>query len=348
MRRGFGCLFGLFFLAVVVTVVALTSVVLSALGVFGAGHPFFRPAAAVVFLIFAVVFFGAVTRPLRRTVGVLDELVRAVRRVEAGDYTVRVAQPWPRRGPRALNELVRGFDTMAARLQADREQRRSLLADVSHELRTPLSVIRGEVEAMVDGVHPPDEEHLTAILEETTVLSRLIEDLRTLTLAEAGALPLHLEPTDLAVTIGEAAAGFRAAATAAGVSIEVDVAEGVPLLDLDPVRMREVVSNLVANALRYTSTGGTIRLEAAVSAGPPGAAGNDIEIRVRDTGAGIAPDVLPHVFDRFAKSPESRGSGLGLAIAKDLVEAHGGTITAESKLGAGSTFRILLPTDRQP
>jgi len=112
--------------------------------------------------------------------------------------------------------------------------------------------------------------------------------------------------------------------------------------------MREVVSNLVANALRYTGAGGTIRLEASVSAGPPGAAGNDIEIRVRDTGAGIAPDVLPHVFDRFAKSPESRGSGLGLAIAKDLVEAHGGTITAESKLGAGSTFRILLPIDREP
>jgi signal transduction histidine kinase len=351
MRRGFGCLFGLFFLSMLVTVVAITSVILSALGVFGQDHPFFRPSAAVVFLILAIVFFGAVTRPLRRTVGVLDELVRAVRRVEAGDYTVRVAQPWPRRGPRALNELVRGFDTMAARLQADREQRRSLLADVSHELRTPLSVIRGEVEAMVDGVHPADEEHLTAILEETTVLSRLIEDLRTLTLAEAGVLPLHVEPTDLAVTIGEAAAGFRAAAAAVGVSIEVDVAEGVPLLDLDPVRMREVVSNLVANALRYTSAGGTIRLEAAVNAGPrdqsdpAGPAGN-VEIRVRDTGAGIAPDVLPHVFDRFAKSPESRGSGLGLAIAKDLVEAHGGTISVESKLGAGSTFRIRLPIER--
>jgi two-component system sensor histidine kinase BaeS len=228
---------------------------------------------------------------------------------------------------------------MAERLEADEKQRRSLLADVSHELRTPLSIVQGNLEALLDGVHPADEAHLASILEETRVLSRLVDDLRTLALSETGSLPLHREPTDVAVLASEVAASFRPAAEAAGVAVEAALDDDLPLLDVDPVRTREVLSNLVANALRYTPSGGRVALSGAVAA--PGR----VRLSVTDTGTGIAPDVLPHVFDRFWKSPDSRGSGLGLPIAKNLVEAHGGEIGAESPPGGGTTIWLTLPVE---
>jgi two-component system sensor histidine kinase BaeS len=228
---------------------------------------------------------------------------------------------------------------MAARLEADETQRRTLLADVGHELRTPLAVLQGNVEAILDGVHEPDAAHLNAILEETRVLSRLVEDLRTLTLSEAGTLALHPEPTDLAVLVGEVVGSFEAAAAVGGVAVTGKVDEDVPLLEVDPVRVREVLVNLVANALRHTPAGGTVDVLAGLD-------GGSVAVVVRDTGVGIEPGLLSQVFDRFAKAPESRGSGLGLAIASGLVEAHGGTITVTSALGEGSTFRFTLPLDR--
>jgi signal transduction histidine kinase len=229
---------------------------------------------------------------------------------------------------------------MAQRLATDERQRRSLLADVSHELRTPLSVVQGNLEALLDGVHPADEAHLASILDETRVLSRLVDDLRTLALSETGSLPLHREPTDVAVLATEVAASFRAAAEAVGVTVDAGVDDDLPLLDVDPVRTREILSNLVANALRYTPRGGAVTLRAALEPGR-----DRVRISVHDTGSGIAPDVLPHVFDRFWKSAESRGSGLGLAIAKNLVEAHGGQIGAESEAGIGTTIWFLLPVE---
>ncbi len=208
---------------------------------------------------------------------------------------------------------------------------------MTHELRTPLTVIQGNLEGLLDGLYPRDDAHLAALLDETRVLSRLVEDLRTLSLAEAGALKLQMEPTDLPTLLGEAAASFRAQAAAAGVALAVECAPDLPLLDIDPVRIREVVSNLVANALRYTPPGGRVRVACA-------AEGAGVAVTVSDTGRGIAPADLPHVFDRFYKSADSRGSGLGLAIAKNLVAAHGGEIAAHSAGvdGEGTTVRFTL------
>jgi signal transduction histidine kinase len=232
---------------------------------------------------------------------------------------------------------------MAERLERDERQRRSLLADVSHELRTPLAVVQGNLEALLDGVYPADEAHLSGLLEETRVLTRLVDDLRTLTLSEAGSLPLHREPTDVAVLAAEVAASFRPAAEAAGVTLTASVDEGVPLLDVDPVRTHEVLTNLVANALRYTPRGGRVTIAGVVETGQRTSQGARVRLAVTDTGPGMAPEVLAHVFERFWKSPDSRGSGLGLAIARNLVEAHGGQIGADSRPGEGTTVWFTLP-----
>jgi two-component system sensor histidine kinase BaeS len=266
----------------------------------------------------------------------LGELVEAAGRVEAGDYSVRV--PVAVGGPGELRDLGRAFNTMTARLEVDETQRRQLLAEISHELRTPLAVIQGNLEGLVDGVYPADEAHLGPILEETRVMARLIEDLRTLSLAEAGTLALHRESTDLGILIADVVGSFRGAADAAGVRLEPTVDDDLPLLDVDPIRIREVLGNLVANALRYAPQGGAIRIRAST--------GKDrVAIEVADDGPGIPPELLATVFERFTKSAESRGSGLGLAIARAIVVAHGGTIHAENSAGAGTTIRVHLPQD---
>jgi len=286
---------------------------------------------------------GLTLLALRRTTAPVGDVMEAAQRVAAGDYGVRVAE----RGPAEVRALARSFNAMTARLQTSDEQRRRLLADVTHELRTPLTVVQGNLEALLDGVYPRDDAHLTSLLEETRVLSRLIDDLRTLSLAESGVLKLQREPTDLGVLLTEAVHAFRAQAQAAGVALRTDLADDLPLLEIDPLRVREVLSNLIANALRYTPPGGTITIMArhAGSHTNPSASQPDraLEIAVHDTGAGIAPEALPHIFDRFYKSEESRGSGLGLAIARSLVLAHGGAITAESERGKGTTIRFTLP-----
>jgi two-component system sensor histidine kinase BaeS len=243
-------------------------------------------------------------------------------------------------GSRSMRALVRAFNGMAARLKLTEEQRRDLMADITHELRTPLTVIQGNLEGMLDGIYPPDETHLKSVLEETQILSRLVDDLRTLALAESGALQLKKEPTDLAVLIGETVSAFRTQADAAGVQIILQTPEGAPLLNLDPERIRQVLSNLIANALRYTPRDGTIRVNFAVTSSP---AGKIAEVIVQDNGKGIAPEVLPHIFNRFYKSRDSSGTGLGLPIARHLIEAHDGTISAESQAGQGTTIRIHLP-----
>jgi len=323
--RGFGCLFGLVFLVVLGSLVAASAFVVSRLG----------PVPGLVVLGLVVAVLVAVGRALRSTGRTLDELVEATRRVEAGDYTVRVG---PRRaGGRSARQLVRGFDTMAARLEADERQRRTLLADVSHELRTPLTVVQGNLEAIIDGVHPSDPAHLAVILDETRVLSRLIDDLRTFALSEAGTLALHREPTDPDVLVGDVVRSFEPAAAAAGVELTAAVEGDLPIVEIDPVRIREVLANLVTNALRHTPSGGRVTLAGAVDDG------RWVRLEVRDTGPGIDPALLPHVFDRFVKGDESRGSGLGLAIARQLVLAHGGEIAAEAPPGGGTTIRVRLP-----
>ena len=169
-------------------------------------------------------------------------------------------------------------------------------------------------------------------------MERLVEDLRTLSLAEAGTLQLHREPTDPDVLLGEVAAGYRAEVARTGVALDLETPDDLPILDIDPVRIREVLANLVGNAFRYTPAGGSITLTGAVTQDR-----RAVTFTVADTGAGIEPELLPNVFDRFAKGRESRGSGLGLAIARDLVIAHGGTIDVGSERGRGTTFEVRLP-----
>src|SRR5205807_6582386 len=225
--------------------------------------------------------------------------------------------------------VARAFNAMGARLEATEARRRSFLADVTHELRTPLSVIRGQAEGITDGLYPGDAVHLAPILDATRSLELLVEDLRTLALTDSGSLTLAREPVDLAPLVNETLASFQAAATAGGVVLSEQVEEGVPVVNVDPGRIRMVLSNLLSNAIRHTAEGGTVTVRAAQ-------AGAMVQVSVVDDGAGIPPGLLPKVFDRFVRGSGSHGSGLGLAIARDLVAAHGGTMAAESQVGVGT------------
>ncbi len=323
-RQGFGCIFGILFLVVAASIVTATASVLSHLG----------PVPVVIAVVAVVAIVAGLLRGVAGAARDLDSMLAATRRVEEGDYGVRLGTTRSDLPP--VQELARGFDTMAARLEADEEQRRTLLADVSHELRTPLAVITGNLEAVIDGVYPADPAHLAPILDETRVMARLIDDLRTIALSEAGTLALHPEPTDPDVLVGEVLHAFAPEAAAAGVTLAMESPDDLPILDVDPVRIREVLANLIANALRHTPQGGTVTVAGSASA-------SAIELTVHDNGPGIDPQLLPHVFDRFVSGPGSRGSGLGLAIARGLVEAHGGEISAESPAGGGTTFRVVLP-----
>jgi signal transduction histidine kinase len=284
------------------------------------------------FPILLIVGFVAFGRVVRRTARPIGEVIDAATRVAEGDYTARATV----QGPGDVRDLARAFNRMAERLQTNEERRRNLLADVAHELRTPLSVIRGRVEGMADGLYEPGRDDLALIGAETTVMARLLDDLQLLSNAEAGALRLHRERIEPVELIETAEAAHRAEAAERGVTLRTEVAPDMPTLDVDRVRIGEVLANLVANALRHTAAGGTVTI--GVVRDEAGVA-----FRVTDTGEGIEPDELAHVFDRFARSPESRGSGLGLAIAKSLVQAHGGTISAESEPGRGTTIRFVLP-----
>jgi signal transduction histidine kinase len=285
-----------------------------------------------ILLVFAV---GWGARSLRRVFTPLDELFRASEKVASGDYSVRVQE----KGPPEVHALTRSFNSMAARLQAHDQQRRNMLADISHELRTPITVIQGNVEGMLDGVYPADEARLKSIIEETQILSRLVDDLRTLSLAESGALHLRLEPTNLAELVREAVSGFESQAHEKDIKIDLSLAD-IEEVNLDPQRIREVLTNLLSNALRYTPRGGEIHVR--VSETGSGAE-RSVTITVEDSGPGIEPEMLPHVFERFYKSSDSGGMGLGLSIAKYLVEAHQGKIWAESEPEKGTRISFLLP-----
>jgi len=286
----------------------------------------------LVFPILLIIGFVAFGRVVRRTARPIGEVMDAAARVAEGDYTARAKV----QGPGDVRDLARAFNRMAERLQTNEEQRRNLLADVAHELRTPLSVIRGRVEGMADGLYEPGGGDLALIGAETTVMARLLDDLQLLSNAEAGALRLHRERLEPGELVETAEAAHRAEAAERGVALRTEVAPDMRTLDVDRVRIGEVLANLVSNALRHTPAGGTVTVGAARDEA-------GMAFRVTDTGEGIPADELAHVFDRFTRSPESRGSGLGLAIAKSLVQAHGGTISAESEPGRGTTIRFVLP-----
>ncbi len=319
----FGCLFIGLIAFISIATASLVGVLAARFGVLPVGT------FVAVFLLLLLFVAG---RGLRRFTRPMDELIAAAGRIERGDYSARIRES----GPRELRSVARAFNSMSARLQSSDEGRRSFLADVVHELRTPLAVIRAEAEAIADGVHPADGEHLSTIVDATQSLEVLVEDLRALALTDTGSLALNREPVDVSSFVEDSIASFMAAAESAGVKLSASVDGGLPPLDVDPVRMRSVFGNVIANALAHTPADGSVKVNAARE-------GDQIAIAVTDTGAGIAPELLPRVFDRFVKSRESKGSGLGLAIAHDIVVAHGGSISVDSTVGTGTTVHMILP-----
>jgi signal transduction histidine kinase len=290
---------------------------------------FFGWGFLIVLVLFLVLLAG---RRVRRLAAPVEDLVEAAGRIRSGDYSVRVRED----GAPELRSVAQAFNAMTAQLEASEKQRRSFLADVTHELRTPLSVIRGQAEGIADGLYPADAAHLAPIVEATQTLARLVDDLRTLALAETGHLQLQREPVDMATLINDTLAAFESQAQAKGVSLAADIPGELPTVSADAVRIRGVIANLLANAIAHTPAGGSVRVSAARADG-------GVSVSVTDTGEGIPADLLPRIFDRFVKTPGSSGSGLGLAIARDLVTAHGGTITAESNVGSGTRVRFTLP-----
>jgi two-component system sensor histidine kinase BaeS len=328
MRRRFMVRLALFFTAMVL-LVGLAVGLVALLWHAGSGRRAGPVFGAIVLLVLIIAMVG---RGVGRLAGPVGDVMEAADRVAGGDYDVRV----PERGSREVRRLGRAFNRMTERLGSNEERRRNLLADVTHELRTPLAVIRANLEGLVDGMYPLDRDHLAPILDETVVMSRLLEDLQTLSTAEAGALTLRRERVTPAELVEEAVAGFRATGDEHGISLSSRVSEGLPEISVDPVRIAEVFANLLSNAVRHTPSGGSIVV--AVDADAAGVA-----FTVMDTGSGIPEGELPHIFDRFARGAGSSGAGLGLAIAKSLVEAHGGTIgVSRPDSGEGTTIRVVM------
>jgi two-component system OmpR family sensor kinase/two-component system sensor histidine kinase BaeS len=267
----------------------------------------------------------------------LDRLARAARTLRAGSPH----EPLPARGPREVAEASRAFNEMAAGLEEAEQLRRRMVADIAHELRTPLSVIQGNLRAMLDDVYPLSKTEITTVYDETLMLHRLVEDLRELTLAEAGQLTLHPQELDPVLLIRQSAGAFSELAAERGIKFQIDVPADLPAIRADADRVGQVIHNLLGNALRHTPSGGQVKVYARRE-------GAMIRFAVCDSGPGIAAADLPQVFERFWRAERSRsrehgGSGLGLAIARELIETQGGRIGVASEVGVGSTFWFTLP-----
>jgi len=314
-------------------------------------------------LVLGLLLTESLARPLR---AVRD----AARRIGSGELSYRVAL----NSDDELGDLAEAFNQMAADLEHNEQQRRTMMADIAHELRTPLSVIRGQVEALADGVFPLNQDNLAPIHDQSLLLARLVDDLRDLALAEAGRLPLECDEVDIGELVRRVAAGFRQQAVAKGLTLTVEVSphpgplpagrgepaagdlapsphtggEGwgkgppTPTLWADAQRIEQVLANLLSNAIRHTPEGGRVVIALSFEPG-------QVRMSVQDSGSGIAPEELGHLFDRFYRADKSRsrtegGTGLGLSIARRLAQAHGGDITVASAPGEGATFAVTLPT----
>ena len=273
-----------------------------------------------------------------RVTHTLGSLAHASVAIAAGAYETRV----PVAGEDEVAELASSFNEMAVRLETTERRRRELLSDVAHELRTPLATIDGYVEAVADGVIQPDERIWAAVRTEVGRLTRLADDLQKVSRAEERQLDLHRAPADPAALVEAAVAAAAPGFGAKNVTLEHETPSALPRVAVDGDRIGEVLSNLLENALRHTPPGGRVVISAAART-------DGVELAVADSGEGIEPAHLPRIFERFyrvesARDRASGGSGIGLAIAKAIVEAHGGTISAESAgSGDGTTIRVTLP-----
>ncbi len=293
---------------------------------------------AAIALIIGLILTRQITRPIKA-------LVNGVRQIAGGNLSHRVDI----KSKDELGNLGESFNTMAASLDKAEQERRRIIADIVHDLRTPLTVIEGTVTGIQDGVFQPDKDHLDAIKEQTSLLTRLTSDLRDLSLAESGQLKLVLAPTDLADLVRRKAPQFEIKAQEKGIKIITKLPEESPKVNIDPARIEQVLGNLITNAIRHTALGSiTISLQQVNSDAAHQVNKPSVILSVIDTGEGIAPEHLPHVFERFYRVEKSRarsegGSGLGLAIVKQMVQAHGGKVWVESEVGKGSKFYISLP-----
>ena len=270
----------------------------------------------------------SLTRPVR-------ELTHATHEMAQG----KLAQQIPVRSQDELGELAQSFNQMSADLARANQSRKQMTADIAHDLRNPLTVINGYLESLQDGKLKPTPERFAVMQAEVTHLQRLVEDLRTLSLADAGELKLHLEPTSISELLKHVAEAYRHQAGQKQIALKVNAQPNLPEVNLDRARMEQVLGNLISNALRYTVEDGEIRLEAKQAEG-------SLTVSVEDNGSGIPADILPHIFERSFRGDESRSgseSGLGLAIAKSVVELHGGSIGVETQKERGSKFLIAIP-----
>jgi signal transduction histidine kinase len=291
--------------------------------------------AATLAILLGIFFTRRLTSPLR-------DLTSAIQKMSKGDLHQQVKI----RSRDEIGELGNAFNTMSSELAKSNQLRKQMTADIAHDLRTPLTVLNGYLEAMQDGVLPANKERFAIMYSEVQQLSGLVEDLRTLSLADAGELSMNPRVVSPKGLLEQSFANFSYQAKKLKLKLRIDADQDLPKVKVDPQRMEQVLDNLISNAMRYVSKGGKIDLSAIQK-------GNNIEFAVEDNGEGIASDVLPHVFERFYRGDRSRNgaegeSGLGLAIAKSLVETMGGTITAASEgKGKGSKFTIKLPVNKE-
>ena len=279
----------------------------------------------------------------RRALAPMRALSSSARLIGRGDFSQKVNV----KDKGEMGELAKAFNTMTDDLDRLESLRRDLVADTAHELRTPLSNLRGYLEAIRDGVVQPDTSTINSLYEEVTLLSRLVDDLQELALVEAGQLNMQLQVEDPGEIINQSVSAARAAAIAKGVTLSAGTAGDLSACNIDAHRIRQVLHNLLSNAITHTPARGAVTVDARAT--------NDgfVEIAVSDTGEGIPPEELPNIFERFYRVDKSRsrmtgGHGLGLTIAKRIVEAHGGRIQVTSELGNGSRFVFTIPVSRKP
>lgn len=289
----------------------------------------------VIVIIAIIVIFNLYNRFGRP----LEKMFNAIDAVAEGNLSIRV----PENASDMFSDLIKRFNNMIAELERAEKQRRNLTADIAHELRTPLHIIQGNLEGLLDGVYQPTTEHINNTLTETRLLTRLVNDLQVLSLAESGQLPLHPSHFLLANLLQELASSFSSQAASFGIELNMELADPSQEITADYDRLNQVMANLISNALRYTPQGGKV----IVKTEPAFSEGRSVRILVKDSGSGIASEDLPFVFDRFWRGDRSRTdrthSGLGLAIAKQIIHAHNGAIEVQSVPGNGTTFIIELP-----